>query len=217
MLTLVGFDLDDTLIDDVAATREGVSRLAQAWGVEDLEMLVDAWQEASAFHFQQFVDGRESLELNRARRVQDVARANGTPMDEDTAAEFFLVYRRGYEAGWQCFKDTIPVLSRLADQGMKLGIITNGDGLTQRGKIRAVGLEPWFSLVVISGEFGRAKPDPSIFRHLLAEAKCAPEAALFVGDRLDKDVMPARALGMQAIHLDRARGDTLEDVYNKVV
>lgn len=216
MLKLVAFDLDDTLIDDVAATREGVSRLATAWGAKDLEMLVGAWQEASAFHFQQYVDGIESLDVNRVRRVQDVARAYGTPLDDQTAAQFFLVYRKGYEDGWQCFRDSIPVISRLSELGMQLGIVTNGDGLTQRSKIRATGLEPWFSIVVISGEFGRAKPDPTIFQHLLAEAECAPESALFVGDRLDKDVIPARALGMAAIHLDRTEGYTLEEVYQTI-
>lgn len=213
MLKLVGFDLDDTLIDDVAATREGVGRLAKAWGAQDEPQLVDAWQEASHFHFEQYINGRETLELNRIRRVQDVARAFGTPLDESTAAHFFTVYRAGYEAGWQCFKDTIGVLSRLRDEGLGLGIVTNGDGQTQRAKIQATRLAAWFSLVVISGEFGRAKPDPSIFEHLLERADCAAEEAFFVGDRLDKDVIPARAVGMHAMHLDRARGQTLEDIY----
>ena len=213
MLKLVGFDLDDTLIDDVAATREGVGRLAKAWGAKDVSELVGAWQEASHFHFEQYINGLESRELNRIRRVQDVARTFGTPLDEKTAGHFFTVYRAGYEAGWQCFQDTIPVISRLCSQGLTLGIVTNGDGPTQRAKIEATGLFEWVSLVVISGEFGRAKPDPSIFEHLLERANCSPEAAFFVGDRLDKDVVPARAVGMHAMHLDRSHGQTLQDIY----
>ncbi len=216
MLKLVGFDLDDTLIDDVSATREGVRRLASAWGALDLERLVDAWQEASAFHFQQYVNGTESLELNRIRRVQDVSRAYGKSLDEEAAAEYFLVYRAGYEAGWQCFRDTLSVVVRLRTQGLTLGIITNGDGPTQRAKIRAVGLQDLIPIIVISGEFGRAKPDPAIFHHLLDQAQCPPERAVFIGDRLDKDVDPARALGMHAIHCDRTQGDSLEDVYQRM-
>lgn len=213
MLKLVGFDLDDTLIDDVAATREGVSRLAGAWGATDLQQLVGAWQEASQFHFEQYINGLESLELNRIRRVQDVARAFGTPLDEKTAGYFFSVYRAGYEAGWQCFNDTIPVISSLLSKGLTLGILTNGDGPTQRAKIQATGLSDWFSLVVISGEVGRAKPDPSIFEYLLERANACAEAAFFVGDRMDKDVIPARTVGMHAMHLDRSQGQTLADIY----
>jgi FMN phosphatase YigB (HAD superfamily) len=54
-----------------------------------------------------------------------------------------------------------------------------------------------------SERWGVAKPDPAFFQRLIAEAGCAPDEILYVGDRVDNDVLPALAAGLQAIHLAR--------------
>ena len=64
--------------------------------------------------------------------------------------------------------DTIHYFRR---QGVKLGLITNGDAQGQRTKIDRFNLDALFESVVVEGEFGVGKPDARVFQHSLAALK----------------------------------------------
>ncbi|MGA5544923.1 HAD family hydrolase [Mycobacterium sp. NPDC051198] len=50
---------------------------------------------------------------------------------------------------------------------------------------------------------GVAKPDPAFFVRLISEACVPAESILYVGDRVDNDVLPARATGMRTVFVRR--------------
>jgi HAD superfamily hydrolase (TIGR01549 family) len=87
------------------------------------------------------------------------------------------------------------VLTELARGGFKLGVVSNGCGNTA-GLCVEYGYADTLAVMVDSHQFGAAKPDPSIFRHALSLIGSAPERTAFVGDSLDRDIKPAKALGM---------------------
>jgi putative hydrolase of the HAD superfamily len=69
------------------------------------------------------------------------------------------------------------------------------------------GLRSHFRFVVDSAEFGYRKPDHRIFHHALARAGLSAADAhrvLYIGDRNDLDVRPARQLGMRVLHFNRS-------------
>lgn len=74
------------------------------------------------------------------------------------------------------------------------------------------GLNDRFAFVIDSAAFGHRKPGRKIFDAALQRAGCRPQAVTFIGDRIDLDVAPSRALGMTAIHFNRSleRKNTLE-------
>jgi FMN phosphatase YigB (HAD superfamily) len=51
--------------------------------------------------------------------------------------------------------------------------------------------------------WGVAKPDPAFFTRLAMELGAPPGAIAYVGDRVDNDVLPAKAAGMTAVFLKR--------------
>lgn len=59
----------------------------------------------------------------------------------------------------------------------------------------------YFKVHVISALVGYQKPDRRIFENALDKAQCFPEESIMIGDRIDNDVMPAKALGMKTIWL----------------
>ncbi len=68
-----------------------------------------------------------------------------------------------------------------------------------------------FDLLVWSCEVGVVKPDPAIYRHMLAELKTRPEETLFIDDKLP-NIEAARALDIQAIQfssVERLRDDLI--------
>ena len=58
--------------------------------------------------------------------------------------------------------------------------------------------------MVISGEFGRAKPDPAIFHEALRLAAASPDEAVFIGDAPEFDIAGAQAAGIRSIWMNRA-------------
>jgi FMN phosphatase YigB (HAD superfamily) len=54
-----------------------------------------------------------------------------------------------------------------------------------------------------SDGWGVSKPDPAFFGRVIAELGAPARRIAYVGDRIDNDVVPAKAAGMTAIHIRR--------------
>jgi FMN phosphatase YigB (HAD superfamily) len=48
-----------------------------------------------------------------------------------------------------------------------------------------------------------AKPDPAFFARVGSELGVAADRIAYVGDRIDNDIVPAKAAGMAAVHIRR--------------
>jgi FMN phosphatase YigB (HAD superfamily) len=97
------------------------------------------------------------------------------------------------------YPDALPTLQWAKEAGHRIGVSGNNSARTE-AFARDLGLA---DVVGSSERWGVAKPDPAFFQRLIAEAGCAPDEILYVGDRVDNDVLPALAAGLQAIHLAR--------------
>jgi putative hydrolase of the HAD superfamily len=92
-------------------------------------------------------------------------------------------------------------LSTLQTQGMRLGVVTNGEVAFQAPKITQLAIGRYLSTVVISEAVQMQKPDPRIFAQALAELGCQAADTWFVGDDPVNDVLGAAAVGLRAIWL----------------
>jgi len=54
-----------------------------------------------------------------------------------------------------------------------------------------------------SADWGVAKPEPEFFQRIASGLELDYDRILYVGDRLDNDVLPAQAIGMHAAFLRR--------------
>ena len=98
------------------------------------------------------------------------------------------------------YADVTPVLKQLSHQGYLLGVAGNQpEGAVE--EVRALGLP--LDLVASAATWGVAKPDPRFFARMAADLGLEPAQIAYVGDRLDNDILPALAVGMEAIFLRR--------------
>ncbi len=96
------------------------------------------------------------------------------------------------------FDDSLETLKLLKSRGYNLGIIANqAIGIEKR--LEAWGLLKYLDVVASSAELGVAKPDKLIFEKAFELAGCGTENSVMVGDRLDNDIIPAKALGMKTV------------------
>ena len=96
------------------------------------------------------------------------------------------------------------VMDELTKTGLHFGIISNVLSLTQVPRnLVDYGLESYFSTVVMSSEFGKSKPDPSIFLHAAKKAGFLPSECLYVGNSPQKDIFGAKNAGfMGAVQIE---------------
>jgi len=91
------------------------------------------------------------------------------------------------------------VLGRLADR-FRLGIVSNFYGNLEQVCVDT-GIARHVPVVVDSAVVGFEKPDPRIFEAALDALGVRPEAAVFVGDSLPRDMRGARDLGMSHVYV----------------
>ncbi|MDX1875188.1 HAD family hydrolase [Mycolicibacterium sp. 120266] len=100
----------------------------------------------------------------------------------------------------QLYPDALECVSTARGLGMIVGVAGNQPaGIDQM--LCSAGLEVDF--LASSAGWGVAKPDPAFFARLISEAGVPGECILYVGDRLDNDVLPARAAGMRTAFVRR--------------
>jgi putative hydrolase of the HAD superfamily len=101
------------------------------------------------------------------------------------------------------FPDAAPALTVLRERGHRLAIVSNWDCSLADWleKSQLLGLVD--GVVVTSAAAGAAKPDPAIFRRALGLLGVEANAAVHVGDSLEKDIAGARNAGIRAILVAR--------------
>ena len=102
----------------------------------------------------------------------------------------------------QLFPDVVSTLERFADDGLKLGVISNGWPSLGR-QLQSLGIRDFFDVLVISAHVGSPKPDARIFQVALEEMDLPARSVLLVDDALE-NVVAAEKLGMQGVVVDRA-------------
>ncbi len=112
---------------------------------------------------------------------------------------------RNDRPGWEpslddLYPDAISCLRDLSAAGYRLGVVGNQPPSSEPF-LAALGVPLEF--VASSGSWGVAKPSPEFFQRVAAEFSLPPADVLYVGDRLDNDVMPAKQIGMRAVLLRR--------------
>jgi len=148
---------------------------------------------------------RGRLGLKEARReiVAGAARRVGVD-DRDLISEIADSYSSRRDDLVQPFPGAIETLRTLRERGVRLGLITNGAGASQRRKIERHGLAPLFDHILIEGEFGAGKPHERVYLHTLAQLRVGIKDAWMVGDHLEWDVAAAQNVGIFGIWLDYA-------------
>jgi len=90
------------------------------------------------------------------------------------------------------------LLRRLRDRGLKLGVVANQPE-TARERLARAGIGDLFDYHGLSGLTGLRKPDPRAFLAAAEALGVLPTACIMVGDRIDNNIAPAKALGMAAV------------------
>jgi putative hydrolase of the HAD superfamily len=187
-------DMDDTILS--AYSKPDLAWLAVAHEFAD-ELSPLLPQEAAAAvaaagrQFWETAEAHWRLKLDEARHVvvtngfASLATAGRTSMPREFCirmANRYSVYR---EQQMQLFPGAHDAIDALKAHGVKLALVTNGAGATQRAKIVRFALEHRFDHIQIEGEHGFGKPEERAYLHAMETLGVTPRDTWMVGDNLE--------------------------------
>lgn len=101
------------------------------------------------------------------------------------------------------YEETYTVLDRLKEQ-YQLILLTNGSPSLQQIKLTiSPEIPPYFDHIIVSGAFGKGKPDASIFQHVLDTCGRQADESLMIGDNLLTDILGSNRVGMKNVWINR--------------
>lgn len=116
--------------------------------------------------------------------------------------DFSLPDRPPYEIqAADLYPDAVPCLRALKEEGYLVGVSGNQPPEVSERLMASLGLD--LDVIASSAAWGVEKPDPAFFARVAETAGLPPEEVAYVGDRVDNDVVPAKAAGMTAVFLRR--------------
>jgi putative hydrolase of the HAD superfamily len=190
----VVFDLDDTLYlerDYVASGFRAVGKwCAEQFAIEGIEEQVRAL----------FAEGRRGDIFNVALKEL------GVESDPGMLLEMVRVYRE-HSPHIKLLPDSLRCLARLKDR-VYLGLLTDGNPLSQRAKIVSLRLQSYFDATVITGDWGTQffKPHVRGYQYLESKLDMCRNRFVYVADNPSKDFFAPRTLGWNAIRVRRPSG-----------
>lgn len=202
------FDMDDTILSDDRAAERCFRQVCQEMchrfqPVMPEDLLADITEVRRWYWADPERIRRGSLNLALARReLLSMAFERHGIEDDELLEEMSDAYQKLKAATIEVIPGALDTLKSLRSDGIRLGLITNGDAEGQRAKVRKAGLEPLFDSILVAGEFGVAKPDPQVFLHTLERLQVEPHEAWMVGDNLYADIGGAQAVGIRGVWVD---------------
>jgi HAD superfamily hydrolase (TIGR01509 family) len=173
----VVFDLGETLVDETTSW---------GWWADQLEIprltffaalgAVIAQRRPHTDVFELFRPGFDLASENESRRA-----ASESPLTID-----------------DLYADAVPTLTTLRERGYSLAVMANQPKAAETF-MSTLPVEQFAS----SAGWGVSKPDLRFFERVAQELGVPPARIAYVGDRVDNDVLPAKAAGMLAVHLRR--------------
>ncbi len=118
------------------------------------------------------------------------------------------------------------VLESIRKQGYKIGLISN---VNSRGQVpfnlTQYGIIHYFDPIVLSSEYRRRKPDPSIFHHAARLSHTPASECIYIGDRIARDILGAKRAGFKLAiqvrhdfkHGEKDEGATPDMVLNNMI
>ncbi|MBP2080054.1 HAD family hydrolase [Oceanobacillus polygoni] len=233
MFKAVFFDLDDTLLWDERSVKNAFERTcalaAERYGVDANELETTVREHArklyasyDTYEFTQMIginpfEGLWANFLDEGEafaKLKEIAPAYRRESwteglkelgidDPEFGLELAEAFPRERMKTALLFDDTIQVLDKLKGN-YQLLMLTNGSPDLQNTKLTLTPeLVSYFDQIVISGDFGKGKPDPTIFEHALQLLSLDKDEVIMVGDNLNTDILGAVRCGITSVWLNR--------------
>lgn len=143
---------------------------------------------------------------NRDRYILMLKKMNLKPVDQQDLLidKMVLAHMNGLASCVELPQENKRTLEYIKTQGYRMAIVSNFDYAPTAYKLLDnFEITNLFEEIVISEEVGWRKPKDIIFQTAIKKLDIEPSETLFVGDNYSADVIGSKAVGMDAIWINR--------------
>ncbi len=176
--SIMVFDLDDTLYNELDFLKSAYCEIAQIVDHEN-------WKLLYATLISLYRSGIDVFKY--------ISDKYGTPK------EILIKTYREHRPQITLFEGAINLIVTIKENQGKIGVLTDGRSLSQRNKIKALGLMDCLDLLVISEELGTEKPHKN--NYIIFEEQFGAGNFYYIADNFKKDFVTPNALGWDTIGL----------------
>lgn len=198
------FDIDDTIYNQMWPFRTAFDEHFKKHNGIPIEELFQYSRKYSDEVFEQTESGVLPLREMHVYRITKAFEVYNIKIEKEEALNFQYTYEK-LQKEIQLIPDIEATFDYCKENGIQMGIITNGPELHQKNKIEQLRLHQWISPenVFISSSEKVAKPDKKIFQ--IAESKMGLDnkATYFIGDSFANDVVGAKNAGWKSIWINK--------------
>lgn len=144
------------------------------------------------------------LDVNKARRTFVTTALDSLGLADDALTEALVSqFSRERDRRIELEPETELCLKAFRSAGIRMSLVTNGNGRYQREKVERFGLQELFDSVVIEGEYGIGKPDWRIYTYALETIDVPKDQAVMVGDNWDWEIAAPGNHGLPTVWIHR--------------
>jgi len=203
------FDLGETLLDFGRINTTKIFRQSAKLTYEFLQSCNKplgnfqwyCWHSMIAFRFHCLVSSLTGKDFNALLLLKKIGIKKGFTLDEDQLRQLGWLWYEPLAKLARIEPRLKATLASLKQMGLKLGIVSNtfiSEGSLDR-HLAQFGILDFFPIRLYSHQFAFRKPDIRIFQTAAQQIGEPPQDVLFVGDRINKDIVPALKAGMRAV------------------
>jgi putative hydrolase of the HAD superfamily len=186
---ILTFDLDDTLYDEQSFVNSGFIKVAEYIN------------ETYGIHPDAALDiMRYELATNGRGKVFDKLLMAYKVFSTSAVRKCVSVYRL-HHPDINLNPDALQCLDRF--RHFNKYIVTDGNKIVQRNKIKALGVAHWMKKIFITHEYGKknAKPSAYCFKRIAQIEDTIPENIVYIADNPQKDFINIKKLGFKTIRI----------------
>jgi putative hydrolase of the HAD superfamily len=146
-----------------------------------------------------FADGRSSHDYREERFVALLESVEIAP-DNEFIQGLLVTYERSLADSLNLKDGALGLLYRLRSLGKRIVVITEGPQDAQEWTIAKLGIAPYVDYLATTNQFKSTKTT-GLFSQVLKQLGVAPDEIVYIGDNLDRDIVPAVDEGILCIYL----------------
>ena len=141
--------------------------------------------------------------IRRFNRLENVREKIPYSLQFKYISAAVMAYHKEKIDSIKLYDDVKPCLIKLREMGLKSAIISDGLPIKQYEKILRLGIDDLIDLTTISDEIGVRKPNPKLFEFCLKKFNIKGTETIYIGDRLEKDIIPALLNNIHSVYIHR--------------
>jgi len=192
MIKAILFDLDNTLIDFWKMKKKSCEAAIDAMISAGLKM---ERKKAIEMLFSLY----KEVGIENQKIFEKFLKKSSGKVNYKILAHGIIAYRRMKVTYIYPYPKTIPTLLELKKK-YKLAIISDAPRINAWMRIVELGIDDFFDVIITAADVRKQKNNAAPFNAALKELKVKPEEAIMVGDRIKRDIITAKNLGIHTCY-----------------